>query len=160
MTQSLKVWRSMPTACGVLAAHAGQRIGDRKQPPSYARAGFGLGQFAKHRWRAIPLMVSEVMCPSSYFMRRGDHGLLRNGIAAVQQELVFRYGGIMQTDNLLAPLVQRGEALIACIVVAHAKNAELLRRNDQDISGRVYKDHIQPERRLRLGRHDGDPAGS
>ena len=41
---------------------------------------------------------------------------------------------LMQTDNLLAPLVQLGEALIACIVVAHAKNDELLRRNNQYIS--------------------------
>src|SRR5208282_4537701 len=28
---------------------------------------------------------------------------------------------LMQTNNLLAPLVQLGKALIACIVVAHAK---------------------------------------
>ena len=36
-------------------------------------------------------------------------------------------------DNLLAPLVQLGQALIACIIVAHATNDELLRRKYPDI---------------------------
>ena len=44
----------------------------------------------------------------------------------------------MQTDNLLAPLVQLGKALMACIVVAHAKTMDCFAEMIKVSTCRVY----------------------
>jgi len=45
----------------------------------------------------------------------------------------------MQSDNLLAPLVQLGKALMACIVVAHAKKMHCFAEVIKTSVCRVYK---------------------
>ena len=44
----------------------------------------------------------------------------------------------MQTDNLLAPLVQLGKALMACIMVAHAKTMRCFAKTIKTSVCRVY----------------------
>jgi hypothetical protein len=49
----------------------------------------------------------------------------------------------MQTDNLLAPLVQLGKALRACIIVPHAKTMRCFDGNLKIAACRVYKSTVR-----------------
>ena len=49
----------------------------------------------------------------------------------------------MQTDNLLAPLVQLGKALMACIMVAHAKTMRCFAKMIKTSVCRVYRTKLR-----------------
>ena len=142
---------------GFLPAHAGKRIGDRKQPPRHARVGFGLGQLAQHRWSAIPSYGQRRHEPLLRIMRIGNHAPATCEIAAAQQESVFPYGGIIPSFSALSwwhrwSCCHFSPERTGPVI---RKNSEILNRHRLATSGRtrVWKKQERGHSGTRLNEH-------